>query len=199
MITGGTEAGISQLGLAGFCSMRALSTYDGDPTKASRPFDKNRDGFVPAEGSGTLILEELNHALNRNATIYGEIIGFGVSSDAFHPVQPEQNGLQAANAMSLALGQANLLPKDIDYINAHGTSTPLNDMIETKARKVGCSLEIVHHTGKTLNLGPDGVPTWRGSYDMATRLDKTICLLPCHSSLDGYVTFQVLEGKSRRG
>ena len=135
MITGGTEAGISQLGLAGFCSMRALSTYDGDPTKASRPFDKNRDGFVPAEGSGTLILEELNHALNRNATIYGEIIGFGVSSDAFHPVQPEQNGLQAANAMSLALGQANLLPKDIDYINAHGTSTPLNDMIETKTIK----------------------------------------------------------------
>ena len=136
MITGGTEAGISELGLAGFSSMRALSTYKGDPTKASRPFDKNRDGFVPAEGSGVIILEELNHALNRNAYIYGEIIGFGVSSDAYHPVQPEQNGLQAAAAMSIALNQANLLSKDIDYINAHGTATPLNDMTETKAIKI---------------------------------------------------------------
>jgi 3-oxoacyl-[acyl-carrier-protein] synthase II len=135
VLAGGTEAGISQLGLAGFSVMRALSTNNDEPEKASRPFDANRDGFVPSEGSAILILESLEHARGRNATIFGEIAGFGCTSDAGHLVQPEETGESAARAMSLALADAGLELDQVDYINAHGTSTPLNDALETVAIK----------------------------------------------------------------
>ena len=135
VLAGGTEAGISQLGLAGFAVMRALSTRNDDPTAASRPFDAKRDGFVPAEGSVVLVLESLEHALSRNADILAEIAGFACTSDASHPVQPEENGISAAEAMRLALADADLSLEQVDYINAHGTSTPLNDAVETVAIK----------------------------------------------------------------
>ena len=135
MVAGGTEAGISQLGLGGFSVMRALSTSNEVPSKASRPFDAKRDGFVPAEGAGILIMETLEHALCRGANILCEVTGYGVSSDAFHMVQPDDEGSGAARAMSWAIEDANVRPDEIDYINAHGTSTPLNDSVETRAIK----------------------------------------------------------------
>ena len=135
MLAGGAEAGISQLGLAGFAVMRALSTRNDDPQAASRPFDAHRDGFVPAEGSVILVLETLEHALSRNAPVLVELAGFGCTSDASHPVQPEENGVSAAEAMRLALKDASVHLDQVDYINAHGTSTPLNDAVETVAIK----------------------------------------------------------------
>ena len=136
MLAGGIEAGISQLGLAGFCVMRALSTArDSDPPRASRPFDAQRDGFVPAEGAGILVLERLDHALRRGAPILAEVVGYGVSSDAFHVVAPDEDGAGAARAMAWALADAGLTPTEVDYVNAHGTSTPLNDAAETMAIK----------------------------------------------------------------
>ena len=135
VFAGGAEAGISQLGLAGFAVMRALSTRNDEPEKASRPFDAGRDGFVPAEGSVVLVLEELRHALDRNANILAELVGFASTSDAGHPVQPEESGSCAAEAMRLALADAGVALDQVDYINAHGTSTPLNDALETVAIK----------------------------------------------------------------
>lgn len=135
IVTGGTEAGICEIGMGGFSTMRALSTWDGDPSLASRPFDKGRDGFAPAEGSGILILESLEHAQARGAKIYAEIAGWGVSSDAYHLVQPHPEGSGAAKAMNRALTNAGVTINDIDYINAHGTSTPINDASETRAIK----------------------------------------------------------------
>lgn len=135
MVAGGSEAGISQIGLGGFSIMRALSTNNDDPEHASRPFDAKRDGFIPAEGAAILILESLEHAQSRNAHILAELTGYGATSDAYHPVQPEENGDGAARAISLALQDARITSKGIDYINAHGTSTPLNDAAETAAIK----------------------------------------------------------------
>ncbi|MSQ06400.1 MAG: beta-ketoacyl-[acyl-carrier-protein] synthase II [Dehalococcoidia bacterium] len=135
MLAGGTEAGISQLGLAGFAVMRALSTRNEEPERASRPFDAGRDGFVPAEGSAILVLESLEHAQARGAAILAEVAGFGCTSDAGHLVQPEETGATAAAAMGLALADAGVALGQVDYINAHGTSTPLNDAVETAAIK----------------------------------------------------------------
>jgi 3-oxoacyl-[acyl-carrier-protein] synthase II len=135
MLAGGTEGGISQLGLAGFAVMRALSTRNDDPEKASRPFDAGRDGFVPAEGAAVLVLESAEHALRRGATILAELAGFACTSDASHPVQPEESGVSAAEAMRLALADSGEPLERVDYINAHGTSTPLNDAVETTAIK----------------------------------------------------------------
>ena len=135
VLAGGTEAGISQLGLAGFAVMRALSTRNDNPKAASRPFDAERDGFVPAEGAVVLVLESLEHALGRNATILAELAGFGCTSDASHPVQPEESGTSASEAMRVALADAGVSLEQVDYINAHGTSTPLNDAVETVAIK----------------------------------------------------------------
>ncbi|QGQ46079.1 beta-ketoacyl-ACP synthase II [Metabacillus sediminilitoris] len=134
MVTGGTEAAITEMTIAGFANMTALSTNP-DPKTASRPFDKNRDGFVIAEGSGIVILEELDHALARGAKIYGEIVGYGATGDAYHITTPAPNGEGAGRAMKLALNDANLQPEEIGYINAHGTSTQYNDLYETKAIK----------------------------------------------------------------
>ena len=135
VLGGGCEAGISRLGLGGFHVIRALSRFKGDPSQASRPFDADRDGFVPAEGAGVLVLESMEHAVNRGANVIAEILGYGVSSDAFHAVQPDENGEGAARAIRFALRDAGITPEDVDYINAHGTSTPLNDASETKAIK----------------------------------------------------------------
>jgi 3-oxoacyl-[acyl-carrier-protein] synthase II len=135
MITGGAEAGISQLGLAGFSMMRALSTRNDDPQHASRPFDANRDGFVPAEGAGILIVESMEHALRRDAQVLAEVLGYGASSDGHHQFQPDNDGAGAARAIRWAMEDAGIGPQEIGYINAHGTSTPLNDASETAAIK----------------------------------------------------------------
>lgn len=135
IITGGTEANLCEVGLCGFAVIRALSRNNDAPEKASRPFDKNRDGFVAAEGSATLILENLEHAQRRNAPIFGEIIGYGSTNDANHVVAPCADGDGAMRAMQVALDDAGVEPGEIDYINAHGTSTQLNDASETQAIK----------------------------------------------------------------
>jgi 3-oxoacyl-[acyl-carrier-protein] synthase II len=135
MITGGTEANITPLTIGGFNAMKALSTRNDEPQKACRPFEKNRDGFVVAEGSGILILEELQFALKRKAKIYAELIGYGYTGDAYHITAPSPDGDGAVRCMRMALRDAGLTPEDVDYINAHGTSTPLNDMTETIAIK----------------------------------------------------------------
>ncbi len=135
MITGGSEAVITPLALGGFCSMRALSTRNNEPEKASRPFDRDRDGFIMGEGAGILILEEMNQALERGVDIYAEVIGYGLSSDAYHISAPDPEGDGAISCMSMALETAGIKPEDVDYINAHGTSTQLNDLSETRAVK----------------------------------------------------------------
>jgi 3-oxoacyl-[acyl-carrier-protein] synthase II len=135
IVTGGTEAAITEMGLSGFQNMKALSMRNDEPTKASRPFDLERDGFVLSEGAGILILEELQHAKARGARIYCELLGFGASGDAGHITQPDDAGSGAARAMAAALEDASLNPEEVGYINAHGTSTPLGDKAETKAIK----------------------------------------------------------------
>ncbi|MYA33319.1 MAG: beta-ketoacyl-ACP synthase II [Gemmatimonadales bacterium] len=135
MITGGSESTITPLAVAGFANMRAMSTRNDDPTRASRPFDAHRDGFVLGEGAGMFVLEELEHARARGATILGEVAGFGQSADAYHMTAPAPDGSGARLAMEQALDDAGLDPADVGYINAHGTSTPANDVSETKAIK----------------------------------------------------------------
>jgi 3-oxoacyl-[acyl-carrier-protein] synthase II len=135
IVAGGAEAAVCELGLAGFASMGALSVRNDEPTKASRPFDANRTGFVIAEGAGIVVVEELEHARKRGAPIYCELVGFGMTCDAYHITAPDENGEGAARAMRLAMRDGGLNPEDVDYINAHGTSTKLNDKIETLAIK----------------------------------------------------------------
>ena len=135
MIAGGVESTITPLAVAGFCALKALSTRNDAPEKASRPFEKNRDGFVMAEGAGILVLESLETAKQRGASIFAEVIGFGCNADAYHITAPSPNGEGAARCMQIALDDAGIKPADIDYINAHGTSTPMNDLSETIAMK----------------------------------------------------------------
>lgn len=135
MVCGGSEAAITPLAYAGFCSMKAMSTNNDQPQKASRPFDLNRDGFIMGEGAGVLVIESLEHALARGATIYCELAGYSATCDAFHITQPDPDGKGLSLAMSRALSDARLQPQEIDYINAHGTSTPYNDKFETLAIK----------------------------------------------------------------
>ena len=135
MITGGSEAALTRIGLASFCALRALSTRNDEPQRASRPFDKDRDGFVLAEGAGVIVLEELEHARRRGATILAELVGYGATCDASHITAPDPEGRGAADAMRLALADAGIEPEQVDYINAHGTSTELNDVSETRAIK----------------------------------------------------------------
>jgi len=135
MITGGSEAALTPIGLASFCSLKSLSRRNDDPHSASRPFDRDRDGFVLSEGAGTMILEEYEHAKKRGAKIYCEMLGYGATGDGFHITAPMSDGRGAAKAMQIALKQANLAPEKIDYINAHGTSTQLNDAAESIAMK----------------------------------------------------------------
>jgi len=135
MICGGTEATVTPMGIGGFASMKALSTRNDNPAGASRPFDAQRDGFVVGEGAGILILESLEHAQKRDAPILAEIVGYGMSGDAYHITQPAENGDGAFRVMKAALKDAKLSPDDIGYVNAHGTSTPLGDCLETIALK----------------------------------------------------------------
>jgi 3-oxoacyl-[acyl-carrier-protein] synthase II len=135
MLTGGTEAALTPMGISGFASMRALSERNDDPARASRPFDTDRDGFVLSEGAGLLVFEELEHAKRRGARIYAEVLGYGVSADGGHITQPDENGTGAARAMTNALRDGQIAIDAIDYINAHGTSTPLGDLAETAAIK----------------------------------------------------------------
>jgi 3-oxoacyl-[acyl-carrier-protein] synthase II len=135
MICGGTESVITQLALSGFSNLKALSLRNDEPERASRPFDKDRDGFVIGEGAGLLLIEELNHALERGAKIRAEIVGYGLTGDAYHMTAPPEDGEGGARCMAMALDDAGLAPGDVDYINAHGTSTPLNDVCETRAIK----------------------------------------------------------------
>lgn len=135
MIAGGVEAPITEIGVAGFCAARAVSTRNDDPKHASRPFDKERDGFVMSEGGGILVLESEEHAKRRNAPIIAEVAGYAMSADAFHITQPDPQADGAARSMSLALKSAGIQPAEVDYINAHGTSTPYNDRLETLAIK----------------------------------------------------------------
>ena len=135
MFAGGSEAAITPLGIGGFCALKAMSTRNDDPQHASRPFDAERDGFVMGEGAAVLVLEELEHAKARGAKIYCELVGYGSTADAYHLTAPEPNGEGAARCMRMALETARLRPEEVDYINAHGTSTPYNDVTETKAIK----------------------------------------------------------------
>ena len=135
VFTGGSEAALERLAFAGFCAMKALSTRNEEPEKASRPFDARRDGFVMGEGAAVLVLEEAGLAVKRGATIYAEVVGYGATSDAYHITQPAPRGRGGARAMQKALEDAGLLPSQVDYINAHGTGTPLGDLAETQAIK----------------------------------------------------------------
>lgn len=135
MVAGGTEAAVSPIAVAGFCSMKAMSTRNQEPEKASRPFDKDRDGFVMGEGSGIVVLESLEHALARGAHIYAEVLGYGTNADAYHITAPAPEGEKAMECMRLAICDAGIKPEEVDYINAHGTSTPMNDRNETLAIK----------------------------------------------------------------
>ena len=147
ILTGGSEAVISESGVGGFNAMKALSERNDDPKTASRPFDKDRDGFVMGEAAGILVLEELEHALARGAKIYCEIAGGGATADAYHITAPHPEGLGAKNVMRIALSEAGMQPEDIDYINVHGTSTPLGDIAETKA-----ILEVFGESAHNLNI-----------------------------------------------
>ena len=141
MLAGGAEASICELGLAGFSNMRALSSRNDEPTRASRPFDRDRDGFVMADGAGVLVVEEYEHAKARGAEIYAEVIGYGQTCDAHHMTAPLESGAIGGRALKLAMGDAKIDPSEIDYINAHGTSTPLNDKTETKVIKMALGEE----------------------------------------------------------
>jgi 3-oxoacyl-[acyl-carrier-protein] synthase II len=135
MIAGGSESAVWPLGVAGFCAAKALSKRNNEPERASRPFDKERDGFVISEGAGIVLLEEYEHAKKRGAQIYAEVIGYGLSCDAYHMTAPDPEGKGAVRCMEETLKDAKIKPEDVDYINAHGTSTTLNDSVETKAIK----------------------------------------------------------------
>lgn len=156
MIAGGSEAGISLLGLGGFANMKALSTRNDDPQKASRPFDKDRDGFVMGEGGGAVVLESLEHAQARGAHIYAELLGYGMTDDAHHITAPNEGGEGGARAMTLAMKMAEITPEEVDYINAHGTSTPYNDKSETRAIKTSFGAEAAKKVSVSSTKGCTG-------------------------------------------
>jgi 3-oxoacyl-[acyl-carrier-protein] synthase II len=156
MFCGGTEAAINKVGIAGFGAMRALSRRNGDPRRASRPFDAERDGFVMGEAGAVLVLEELEHARARGAKIYGEVAGYGVSADASHITEPDPTGLNPARALRMAMADADVSPDEIDYINAHATSTPLGDSSETRVIKLALGEEKAFRTPVSGTKGATG-------------------------------------------
>jgi 3-oxoacyl-[acyl-carrier-protein] synthase II len=156
VFAGGTEAGITPVGIAGFSAMRALARRNEDPERASRPFDAERSGFVMGEAGGVIVLEELEHARARGAKIYAELIGYGLSSDAAHVTEPDPSGANPARALKMAFDDAGIAPEDIDYINAHGTSTPLGDASETRVIKVALGEEAARTTPVSSTKGATG-------------------------------------------
>lgn len=156
MLAGGTEAGVTPVGIAGFTAMRAISRRNDDPKRGSRPFDRDRDGFVMGEGAAVLVLEELEHARARGAKIYAEVGGYGVSSDALHITEPDPTGENPARAMKMAFADAGIDPSEVDYINAHGTSTPLGDASETKVIKIALGEEKAYKTPVSSTKGATG-------------------------------------------
>jgi 3-oxoacyl-[acyl-carrier-protein] synthase II len=156
MLCGGSEAGITRVGIAGFAAMRALSTRNDDPERASRPFDGERDGFVMGEAGAVLVLEELEHAIDRGAHVYAEVLGYGTSADAQHVTEPDTTGSSPARAMRMALDDAGITPAEIDYINAHGTSTPVGDASETRVLKIALGEEVAHRTPLSSTKGATG-------------------------------------------
>jgi 3-oxoacyl-[acyl-carrier-protein] synthase II len=156
MLCGGTEAPVTEVGIAGFSAMRALSRRNDDPEAASRPFDAGRDGFVMGEAGAVVVLEELEHARARGAKIYAELLGYGVSSDARHITEPDPSGVNPARAMTMAFGDASVEPDEIDYINAHGTSTPLGDAAETRVIKLALGEENARKTPVSSTKGATG-------------------------------------------
>ena len=156
MLCGGTEAPVTEVGIAGFSAMRALSRRNDDPEAASRPFDAGRDGFVMGEAGAMVVLEELEHAKARGAKIYAELLGYGVSSDAQHITEPDPSGVNPARAMTMAFGDASVAPDEIDYINAHGTSTPLGDSAETRVIKLALGEENARKTPVSSTKGATG-------------------------------------------
>ena len=156
VFAGGTEAGITEVGIAGFSAMRALSRRNDNPEKASRPFDAERDGFVMGEAGAVVVLEELEHARARGAKIYGELLGYGLSSDAKHVTEPDPSGSNPARAMAMAFADAGISPDEVDYINAHGTSTPLGDASETKVVKLALGEEVAAKTPVSSTKGATG-------------------------------------------
>jgi 3-oxoacyl-[acyl-carrier-protein] synthase II len=156
VFAGGTEAGITPVGIAGFSAMRALARRNDEPQKASRPFDADRSGFVMGEAGGVIVLEELEHARSRGAKIYAELLGYGLSSDAAHVTEPDPSGSNPARAMRMAFGDAGIEPGEVDYINAHGTSTPLGDASETKVIKLALGEEHAAETPVSSTKGATG-------------------------------------------
>lgn len=156
MLCGGTEAPITRVGIAGFSAMRALSQRNDDPKRGSRPFDADRDGFVMGEAGAMLVLEELEHAKARNAKIYAEVLGYGVSSDATHVTEPDPSGMNPARAMQMAFADAGISPDDVGYVNAHGTSTPLGDPAETRVLKLALGEENAQRTPVSSTKGATG-------------------------------------------
>jgi 3-oxoacyl-[acyl-carrier-protein] synthase II len=156
VLAGGTEAGVTPIGIAGFSAMRALSRRNEDPEKASRPFDAARDGFVMGEAGAVVVLEELEHARERGAKIYGELLGYGLSSDATHVTEPDPSGANPARAVQMALTDAGVAAEDVDYINAHGTSTPLGDASETKVIKLALGEDVARKTPISSTKGATG-------------------------------------------
>ncbi len=156
MLCGGTEAPVTRVGIAGFSAMRALSQRNDDPKRGSRPFDADRDGFVMGEAGAMLVLEELEHATARGAKIYAELLGYGVSSDASHVTEPDPTGENPARAMRMAFADAGILPEQVEYVNAHGTSTPLGDPAETRVLKIALGEEHAHKTPVSSTKGATG-------------------------------------------
>jgi 3-oxoacyl-[acyl-carrier-protein] synthase II len=156
MLCGGSDAAITRIGIAGFAALRALSRRNDDPAAASRPFDADRDGFVMGEGGAILVLEELEHASKRGATIYAELIGYGVSSDAQHITEPDPTGEHPARAMRMAFADAGISPDEVDYVNAHGTSTPLGDASETRVLKLALGEDRAKRTPVSSTKGATG-------------------------------------------
>jgi 3-oxoacyl-[acyl-carrier-protein] synthase II len=178
MLCGGGEAPITRVGIAGFAAMRALSRRNHDPEAASRPFDADRDGFVMGEAGAILVLEELEHAKRRNAKVYAELIGYGISSDAQHMTEPDASGESPARAMRMALADAGVGPAEIDYINAHGTSTPLGDASETRVIKKALGEDAARKTPVSSTKGATG-----HCLGAAGAVEATFCALAIHEGI----------------